>query len=388
MKIVFFDYVFERNAPGITGLSDVVWEMAQGLAAIGEDVHIVAPYADDTTGPEGVTIHSFALPPINYRDVFGHILIVVKAWKVIERRLSDADIIHAPEYLSTAVFSMLGLSSVVLTTPGNIYAHIHNNANYVDPITTIFFKIAARTSARKCARIIAISNDMKYWWEFSGASASRIAVIPYGVDIKRFHPVANAQRRVGWSSRCTHLLYVGRLSHEKGADLLLKAFAQVAKDNPCAQLHVVGEGPDRALLQSLVQKLGLAGQVTFHGWVKKHQLPQIYAASDVCVVPSRTEAFGRIVLESMACRTAVVGARVGGIPDMVKDNITGLLFDVGNTHALAERLRWAMQNGSKMEEMARIACEYVHHHQTWQVVAERILHEVYQPIIEREYGDH
>jgi glycosyltransferase involved in cell wall biosynthesis len=381
MKIVFFDYIFERDKPGLSGLSDVVWEMARGLVAAGENVHIVGPFPESAEGPEGTVIHSFNLPAINYRNIVGHMLIVLSGWRTLQQSLTDIDVIHAPEYLSTAFFSVLGSIPVVLTTPGNIYAHIHNGANYFsDPITTAIVKTAARVSARRCASIIAISRDTKHWWELSGAPRSNVVVIPYGVDTERFRLVADARRQMDWSSSEKHLLYVGRLSHEKGPDLLLEALAYIATGRSKVHLHIVGDGSERQALLRQAQQSGVAARVTFHGWVKKSELPLYYAAADVCIVPSRTEALGRVILESMACRTTVVGARIGGIPDLVKDEKTGLLFEAGNAAHLAQKLQLILTQDALIQELAHAGWEFVHREQSWEAVAKRIRDDIYHPI--------
>lgn len=381
MKIVLFDYVFEQGKPGISGLSDVVWQMGRSLAKLGEDIHLVGPYAKGTVGPQGITMHPYMIPTI--RNIVGHIRIALKGWQTIQREIPDADLIHTPEYLSTTTFALLGSLPVVLTTPGNVYAHLHNRANFFgDPITTSVCKVAARISAKRCAYIIAISKDMQYWWEYSGASPNKIAVIPYGVDIKTFSPIANANHRLGWDDHREHLLYVGRLSHEKGVDLLIEAFRQVATDFPNAYLHIIGDGPERQALLSLTEQSRLTEKVIFYGWVKKHELPSYYSAADVCVVPSRTEALGRIILESMACQTPVVGANVGGIPDLIKDNETGLLFEKEDVCDLEQKLRRVLEEGARAQEMARAGWRFIRTHQSWESVARRIRDEVYRPIVE------
>ena len=78
MRIGFIDYVLDPARPGASGLSDVVWNMSRELAVLGDDVHIVAPYSVDPNPVPGITVHRFALPPIGYRNIIGHILIVLR----------------------------------------------------------------------------------------------------------------------------------------------------------------------------------------------------------------------------------------------------------------------------------------------------------------------
>ncbi len=144
MKIVLFDYIFDQQQPGISGLSDLIWETARGLVDIGEEVHIVGPYPVGISGPNGATLHTYPLPRLNYHNLLGHLLIIWRGWRVIQRELSDADLIHTPEYLSSSVFTLMGKIPVILTTPGSIYERIHSGANPFDPITTAIYKLADR----------------------------------------------------------------------------------------------------------------------------------------------------------------------------------------------------------------------------------------------------
>ncbi len=385
MKIVLFDYVFEQDKPGTSGLSDVVWELAQGLAGLGEEVHVVGPYPEGTTGPANVAIHTFSLPPINYRNVVGHLLIIHKGWQVIRREIPDADIVHAPEYLSTAYFCLRTRVPVILTTPGNIYERIHSGSNPFDWSMTAALKVSARISARRCARINAISSDMGAWWETTGAAPGKISVFPYGVT-DAFHPIEDAREQLDWSSDRRRLLFVGRLSKEKGVDLLLTAFGHLVQQFPDLELHIVGDGKERQTYEALAQQID-GGAITFHGWVDKYNLPVYYSASEILVVPSRTEPLGRIVLEALACKVLVVGAQVGGIPDLVQHERTGLLFTPGDADDLQHKLEQALTSPQAAQWRA---AGYALARQTlnWQAIAARTRDEMYQPSLsERNRAD-
>lgn len=198
MKIVLFDYVFEPSRPGITGLSDLVWNWAKHLMAFGDEVHIVAPYPESAQPPKGAIVHRFPVLPIGYRNIVGHILIVLRGWLEI-RRLGNVDLIHAPEYLSTGIFGLLSRDTpVILTVPGNIYERIAHG-NPFDWSATQVFKVAARLSARFCACIIVTSEEMRWWWEKTGAPTSRMVLIPHGVDTELFRPIPGTRALLGMS---------------------------------------------------------------------------------------------------------------------------------------------------------------------------------------------
>jgi D-inositol-3-phosphate glycosyltransferase len=165
-----------------------------------------------------------------------------------------------------------------------------------------------------------------------GADPERIEIISPGVDHRVFSPGdrAAARRMLGLPSAPT-ALFVGRIQPLKGADLVVRALAELETRH--ANLLIVGgpSGPEgeselRAL-EALVAELGLEGRVRFVPPQPHTSLADYYRAADVCVVPSRTESFGLVALEAAACGTPVVAANVGGLRFLVDHGATGYLVD-------------------------------------------------------------
>jgi glycosyltransferase involved in cell wall biosynthesis len=129
---------------------------------------------------------------------------------------------------------------------------------------------------------------------------------------------------------------VGRLEDQKGVERLLDAAASVVERCPQVKIAIVGEGSLRPSLEESVERLGLVDHVTFTGWLSS--IGAVMAAIDVMAIPSRWEAFGIVNLEAMAAETPIVGFAVEGIPEVVEDEVTGLLVPSGDIDALAEAL--------------------------------------------------
>jgi glycosyltransferase involved in cell wall biosynthesis len=132
------------------------------------------------------------------------------------------------------------------------------------------------------------------------------------------------------------VLYVGRLSHEKGVDVLLRAWPHVLQELPAARLRIVGDGPDRGVLEGLVASLGVASSVEMLG----HQAEpwRFYREASVVVLPSRSEGIPNVLLEAIARDVPVVATRVGGIPHVLGDPPAGLLVAPDDPTALSTAL--------------------------------------------------
>ena len=132
-----------------------------------------------------------------------------------------------------------------------------------------------------------------------------------------------------------YIICVGRLSSEKGQAGLLEAFAQVTGTAPEARLVFVGDGPEAADLRSRSQTFEIAEKVTFAGRLGEQETLEHIAASDILVLPSFMEGLPIVLMEAMALGTAVVASRVAGIPELVQDGKSGLLFTPSNWDELA-----------------------------------------------------
>ncbi len=366
MKIAFIDFILDPAKPGTSGLSDVVWNMARELAKLGDDVHIVGPYTVEPQPVPGVTVHRFTLPPIGYRNIIGHLLIVLKAWGVA-RTIPNLDVIHAPEYLSTGLVAPLSRIPVVLTTPGNIYERIANGNPY-DWYTTQVYKLAARSAARNCRLIDAISTDMAWWWTRTGAEKGRIAVIPHGVDTLVFRRMPNARQALGLHAETKLILYVGRLSPEKRIDVLLHAVSQIAVTHRDAELAILGGGPQQRQLDALAASLGIRDRVTFHGSLPHTQLPLWYSAADAVVLPSKSEGLPRVMLEAMACGAVFFGTEISGVIDHIQDGENGFLAKPGDPAMLARQLSRVLSDAGLGRRIGMNAEGYICAHLSWPTV--------------------
>ena len=141
------------------------------------------------------------------------------------------------------------------------------------------------------------------------------------------------------------ILCLGRLVEEKGFDLAIRAFAKVKEVFPKSRLVIAGDGPARGALEQLAAQIGLAKAVDFLGWVDPKNVPELINRVTVVAVPSRwRETFGLIALQAAQLARPVVAARVGGVPETVLHEQTGLLFEKENEGELTTRLLDLLNN--------------------------------------------
>jgi len=158
--------------------------------------------------------------------------------------------------------------------------------------------------------------------------------------IKVLYPGTIIPREVSErGSRRPLVLFVGRLERIKGVDWLINAFAEVARDRPESRLRIVGDGHERRALEEMTKELGLTEGVEFTGWLEADELRQEYADASVVVIPSVCpECFPLVGLEALASGRAIIGSNVGGIPELIDPEKTGLIVEPGDISGLAQAI--------------------------------------------------
>jgi D-inositol-3-phosphate glycosyltransferase len=218
------------------------------------------------------------------------------------------------------------------------------------------------------------------WYD---ADPGRVVVVPPGVDLEMFRmaDASAARTRLGVPPDAVVLLFVGRIQPLKAPDVLLRAAAVLAERDPRLrrrlQVLVVGGPSGTGLdepehLHHLAAALGIADLVRFFRPASPDRLADFYRAADVTVVPSHSESFGLVALESQACGTPVVAAAVGGLPTAVADGVSGVLVpghDPAQYAAAIERLLPGPRRRPALAAAARAHAEQF----SWQCTAERLL---------------
>jgi glycosyltransferase involved in cell wall biosynthesis len=222
----------------------------------------------------------------------------------------------------------------------------------------LLFRNLEKFASHMCDKMIFISQPLVDWAlrEKIVLRRDKIAKVYSGIDLERFSPATEEEKnsvREKWNIRHDDAVIgiVSKLWEGKGHEILIRAFKEVKKDIKRARLIIVGEGPLDNMLHDLVDSLGLSDSVLFTGF--QMDVAAIISSFDVAVLPSYFEGMGRVLLEAMAMEKPVVASRVGGIPDLVKDNVNGLLITPGDVKGLADALKKLLNDKGLANIMGR-----------------------------------
>jgi len=218
-----------------------------------------------------------------------------------------------------------------------------------------------RTAVESAAAVIAVSRGMRDDLRavYPAVPAERVRVIHNGIDSAEYtpDPATDVLDRFGVDPARPSVVFVGRVTRQKGLPVLLRAAADL---DPAAQLVICAGQADTPEIEAEVGELAAelratrAGVVWLAGMLAKREVIQLLTHATVFACPSTYEPLGIVNLEAMACGTAVVGSRVGGIPEVVADGETGLLVPPDDPPALARAINELVTDGRRAAEMGRL----------------------------------
>ncbi|MGD0032460.1 glycosyltransferase family 4 protein [Paenibacillus illinoisensis] len=228
---------------------------------------------------------------------------------------------------------------------------------------------------KRSDKVIANSQYTKSKLIELGIHEHQIVVIPPGLNVSKLsgadESIEDVRDKYDLHGKKV-MITVSRLVERKGHDVTLKAIRQVMKHIPNLKYLICGDGPYRGELERLVIKYGLDSLVVFTGGITDQELHQLYECSDIFIMPSRdikekgdVEGFGIVFLEANYYRLPVIAGNSGGIPDAVKDQVTGYLVDPMDDIEIANRIEELVLNEKLAEEMGNNGHDWVINHCLW-----------------------
>lgn len=367
-----------------------IFELAKRLVQKGNEVDVVAPHDYRTLGyevMEGVRVHRFqyafprSLQRISYhggvelnlrkRGLIAKLeapLFLLSFFLKSLQVCRGCDIIHAnwiPAGMIAVLLKRIHKKPCILTLHGTDICDIGENkaAGRDDiPFAGLLKKLSVYV-LKDADMIIAVSKEQKNIASKLGVPENKIRIIPNGVDSKNFSQEVK-------ETNDFRILYVGRLVQEKGLGYLLEAMKSIIDELPDASLTIVGEGIKKADLEKHVQELGIREKVRFLGAKPHEEIPHYLEDADVFVLPSLSEGLALVILEAMACGKPIVATNVGGIPDLVVDEETGLLVPPKDSKALAEAIKRILRDDDLRLKISKNSRKRIEERFDWDIICD------------------
>ncbi|MCD6369894.1 MAG: glycosyltransferase family 4 protein [Thermoplasmata archaeon] len=343
------------------GVASHVRELAKWLKHRGFEVVIVTNEVRDSVD-QGVDIFETPGPRDPLFNLNISPSINSKLQEILEK---DVDVVH-----SHHAFSRLPLSAIYLAHKLQIPSVLTTHTVSFLPDLEYFWQAISygypryRLRLKKVDKIIAVSCAAKRFIQYF-TDRKDIAVIPNGVDVRRFHPAKNKEYN-------KELLFVGRIVPKKGLHVLLYAMKKVVEKDNEIKLRVAGTGRLLPLMKSFSKALGIEKNVEFLGYVPDNELPEVYRTSELLILPSITgESFGITLIEAMASGLPVIGTNVGGVPEIIRD--CGKIVEPNRPEQLSNAILEMLHNPEQMKILSKKCRERAEKVYSWDVVGKRIL---------------
>ncbi|MFX0137090.1 MAG: glycosyltransferase family 4 protein [Candidatus Hodarchaeota archaeon] len=272
---------------------------------------------------------------------------------------NNFNIIHTHDFISfgslqSAIVSNIKKWPLIITQHNDkLPFQLNNRVKYL-----MYAKTLGKYTLSMSKKIIALTNDIKKHLIKMGADKEKIEVIPNAVDINQFSPDRINLLQNQWKIQSPIILYVGRLTAEKGVEFLIKAFSNVITEIPDAKLVIVGSGKKENELKHLQKKLKIKN-IFFLGRIKNDLMPYIYSGCDVLVLPSFGEIFGNVVLEAMATQKPVIGSYVGGMKELIVHGKNGYHVPPKNAEKITEYLLKILLNDNLKMKLGKKSREII-----------------------------
>ena len=233
-----------------------------------------------------------------------------------------------------------------------------------------------RMLLRGTDHIVVVSDDLaKAILAVDSTVAAKMTTIYNGADLALFTPAEQEQRaRCALPNQGKTILSIGGFIQLKGHDVLVRAFSRVLDQVPDARLVLVGrDGPEIETIRQLINSLSLAHRVAIFKDVPRERLSSFLSQAQLFVLASRKEGFPLVVTEAAAAKVPVVSTKVGGVPELITDGVTGRLVAIDDHIALADAIVDTLTHPEEAQRMAMRLYEYVSNNLTWHHAYEKYL---------------
>lgn len=326
---------------------------------------VVVSFENHYSKENAKEVRTIALPS-NLPGKLSYFPSIFSLKKAIQKE--QPDILHA-HYASSYGFIASWVSfqpTIVSVWGSDIYEFPRKNA-----LQRYIVERSLQKADLVCSTSHAMAEETKRY------TAKKIEVTPFGVDTELFHPSEkkmSASLRIGIAKGLKDLY---------GYPELLQGFADFIKEGKEAELYIMGDGEERSKYEKMVSQLEISNQVHFLGHVTNQEVANRLQELDVFILPSHQDSFGVAALEAQAAGIPVAVHRVGGLPEVVLDQKTGLIMDGNSPEHITETLRWFADHPTKRHEMGKAAANFVRNSYSWSESGKR-MKRIYQEILEKK----
>ncbi|MEP1356253.1 MAG: glycosyltransferase family 4 protein [Tateyamaria sp.] len=288
--------------------------------------------------------------PAGLRAALYQLFYLVEAM-VLARHLLRKDVTHLHNHFGNSSCSVAMLTSTLSGIPFSYT--MHGPTIFFEPRKWRIDTKIARARFVACISHFCRSQGMIF---SSPAHWHKLRIVHCAVAPEEYKPKAN-------SAPGKRIIFVGRLAAVKGVRVLLEAFEKVHADHPSAELVLVGDGMERADIETHANALGCREKVRFTGYLSQTEVAEELARADLFALPSFAEGVPVVLMEAMASQLPVVATRIAGIPELVEDGTSGLVVPPGNVEAFAQALHRLLDDpGGRMRMgsagRAKVETEY------------------------------
>ncbi len=337
------------------GSGVVATELAMALASGGDQVHVISyamPSRLQLVDPN-LFFHEVTVPHYPLFEYPPYSLALASKMAEVARH-QRLDLLHVHYAVPNAVSAVLARSmlapkplAVVTTLHGTDITLVGNDPSYLE---------ATHWSVRESDSVTAVSE----WLRQASIDqlcleAKPMEVIPNFIDPERYERVRGSAGARRWARAGERILiHVSNFRPVKRVEDVLDVFLRVRKAMP-ARLLLLGDGPERARIEQRCREEGCCDVVTFLGNLQA--VEEVLTGADLFLLPSSSESFGLAALEALSCEVPVIASRAGGIPEVVEDGVTGLLFPVGAVDEMAAGAIALLSDPERFRGFARRARE-------------------------------
>ncbi|MEH7083278.1 glycosyltransferase family 4 protein [Neobacillus drentensis] len=380
MKILittFWDYPF------IGGLQNYITTLKTGLENLGHSVHVIAPNHFPSDEMEksrdyfSETFKQFFLHRYgSFNEKIVHNISKLYSYYAMIKDidLAQYDIIHAQDRYTANVMGLLNQSyqRPLLFTPHGFMTQNRLKFNLMEKgsIEETYFSAIDRQAIKNANQLIILCDVFRPILMNIGAVEHKMSTVYTGIDFE----AENSQNR---SKKKTVITCVSRLRPRKGHKYLFKALALIKDYLKNVEVRIVGDGEMRKKLEKQVSELRLKN-VSFLG--SRNDIPKLLSESDIFVLPTTSDTLPLSIIEAMFSNQAILTTNCGGIPEIIKDNYSGLIVEPANPKELAKKLKILLRNKSIRTELADNAQAFARQQLTVNNMVQKI-EEIYHSLL-------